>query len=167
MSLGTSTSGTGQTAKATTTSKRACSRRTSRAPVQQRTDQHGSLQAPHRGDESQPQPVWEQPGSIQPPPIRCARQGRGWQGHRDRPADQLGQAKRERLWDRRRSHAAWESRAPARPRLVCERDRAWCHRAQKQPSQHRGRHPAVPVQPATGVQRMVLQHRPILLRGKR
>ena len=48
------------------------------------------LRAAHRGGQSQPQPLRQQQGRLQPAALRRAGEDRGRQGHRDRQADQLG-----------------------------------------------------------------------------
>ena len=51
----------------------------------------------HRGGQPQPQPLRQQQGRLQPAALRRAGEDRGGQGHRDRPAHQLGRAGEERL----------------------------------------------------------------------
>ena len=130
-------------------------------------DQRGPPQAAHRGGQPQPQPLRQQPGGLQPAALRRAGEDRGGQGHRDRPPHQLGAAGEERLRHRRGSHAARQPRAAARPRALCQRHRRRRAGAEEQPRHHRRRHPPEPLQPAAGVQRVVLQHGAVHLRRQR
>ena len=67
-------------------------------------------------------------------------------------------AREERLRHRRGGDAAGEPRAAARHRAVCEWHRRRRAGAEEQPREHRRRHPPEPLEPAAGVQRLVLQH---------
>ena len=58
-------------------------------------------------------------------------------------------------------------RAAARPRALRQRHRHRRAGAEEQPRHHRRRHPPEPLQPAAGVQRLVLQHRAVRLRRQR
>ena len=130
-------------------------------------DQRRALHAAHRGGQPQPQPLRQQPGGLQPAALRRAGEDRGGQGHRDRPADQLDRAGEERLRHCRGSDAQGQPRAAAGPRALRQRHRRRRAGAEEQPRHHRRRHPADPLQPAAGVQRVVLQHGAVRLRRQR
>ena len=130
-------------------------------------DRRRPAQAPHRGERPQPQPLRQQPGRLQPAPLRRGGEDRGGQAHRNRPPHRLGTPRGQRLRHRRGGHAQGRPRAADRPGAVRQRHRRRRAGAEEQPRQHRRRHPAEPVEPAAGVQRLVLQHGAIRLRRQR
>ena len=56
-------------------------------------DRRRPVQAAHRGGQSQPHPLRQQSGRLQPAALWRAGEDRSGQGHRDRPPDQLARAR--------------------------------------------------------------------------
>jgi hypothetical protein len=130
-------------------------------------DQRCHLQAPHRGRQSRPQALRQQRGGLFTAPLRRGREGRGGEPSTNGPSHRLEPPRGERLRHRRGGDAARASGAPPRSRPVHQRHRGGRDRAEEQPRLHRRWHPPEPLEPAAGVQRLVLQHRPDRLRGQR
>ena len=118
-------------------------------------------------DHLQPRALRQQPRRLQPAALRRAREDRGGQGDGNRPPHQLAGAGAERFRHCRGSDAQGEPGAAARRRAVCEWHRRRRFGVEEQPREHRRRHSSEPLESATGVQRLVLQHRAVHFCGQR